>query len=594
LPACVGHAGKGMAAIILSTGLAMASAFAQAGGSVSPADPLAGMPVQSLPLPALAPSGGAVATSASGVEVGSLGDVTPDYAGPLEEGGGGFPLDMWKGTDRALVERLLPQLPVALASPAMRDLERRLLLTNAEAPAGKSGGANLFSLRADRLAAMGLSRDAAGLLALMPAHMADKISARLRIDSLLLSGDVDGACRALDDTRAAASADSYWQQAQVFCQLRAGQADKAALGLDLLRDQGPQDAAFFKLADALGGGKVALASLPSPSALELAMLRQAKIALPPDAVRSHSPSLLAAIAEDPGLDTAVRLAAAEQAAAIGGLAIDRLQEAYTRMFFPPGGLEDPIAASAADPGPKGRARLYQATGATAQLQDRARLLQAALERARRQGGYLLAVQVNMIYLLPIAPAPDLAWFAGDAGRALFAAGHLEQANAWLELARSRAAGDPRMMASAAALAVYARIAGVGAPLAWDPAALAAWRASAGASAGGERLVAIFDGLGEPMGGGWSTIGATPISALSGSAPVAMAPADPAVLLDLSEAATRHRIGETVLLALYALGPGGPAGCNPLSLSRVIASLRLIGLDNEARAIAIEAAIAAGV
>ena len=79
-------------------------------------------------------------TTGSGVQVGALGDATPDYAGTLEEGGGGFPMDMWKGTDRALVERLLPKLPPALGSPAMRDLERRLLLTNAESPEGNSTG----------------------------------------------------------------------------------------------------------------------------------------------------------------------------------------------------------------------------------------------------------------------------------------------------------------------------------------------------------------------------------------------------------------------------------------------------------------------
>ena len=152
-------------------------------------------------------SNGAATTGGSGVQVGTLGDATPDYAGTLEEGGGGFPMDMWKGTDRALVEQLLPKLPPALGSPAMRDLERRLLLTNAESPEGKSSGISLFAARADRLAAMGLSRDAAALLAMMPAHLVDKTAARLRLDSLLLAGDVDGACKAVDDTRQAASAD---------------------------------------------------------------------------------------------------------------------------------------------------------------------------------------------------------------------------------------------------------------------------------------------------------------------------------------------------------------------------------------------------
>src|SRR4029077_2972361 len=125
----------------------------------------------------------------------------------------------------------------ATASPAMRDLMRRLLLTNAQAPEGKSGGVNLFGARADRLMAMGLTSEAAALLALAPGSAADTLGARQRIDSLLLAGDDDGACKAVNDTRKTASGGAEWQKAQVFCQLRAGENDQAALGLDLLREQ---------------------------------------------------------------------------------------------------------------------------------------------------------------------------------------------------------------------------------------------------------------------------------------------------------------------------------------------------------------------
>jgi hypothetical protein len=50
----------------------------------------------------------------------------------------------------------------------------------------------------------------------------------------------------------------------------------------------------------------------------------------------------------------------------------------------------------------------------------------------------------------------------------------------------------------------------------------------------------------------------------------------------------------VLLSLYALGDAGPGGANPIMLSRAISALRQVGLDSEARALALEAAIAAGV
>ena len=356
----VGGAGARGALLLLVLCLAGTPALAQmdearASQDAPAAAPADGAAIHELPLPA--PSGGASAaktTGTSGLEVGTLSAVTPDYAGTLEEGGGGFPIDMWRGTDRGLIERVLPQLAPAEASPAMRDLQRRLLLTNAEAPAGKSGGVNLFTARAERLAAMGLAKDAAALLAMMPARMADKAAAQLRIDSLLLAGDVDGACKAVDDTRQAASADAAWQQAQVFCQLCAGQKDEAALGLDLLRDQGTKDPAFFQLADALGGRQTKLESLPDPTPLDLAMLRAADLPLPQDAAQSRNPGVLAAIAEDPSLSPGARLAAAERAAAGGGLSVEQLRKAYASLAFSPGDLANPIGASSNDQGPGGR------------------------------------------------------------------------------------------------------------------------------------------------------------------------------------------------------------------------------------------------
>ncbi len=544
---CAAGSAAAQTSTVITNTTIPASQAAPAAGTAPPPTAQT-LPAQTLPAQTMpAPSVGTTGTTAGGVEVGTLGDVTPDYGGTLEEGGGGFPIDMWKGTDRALVERLLPQLPAAASSPAMRDLTRRLLLSNAEAPAGKSGGVNLFGARADRLRAMGLSADAAALLALQPARNADALSARQRIDALLLAGDVDGACKAVDDTRKLASGDAAWQEAQVFCQLRAGQNDRAALGLDLLREQKQEDPAFFTLVDILGGNQAAkLDSLPAPTALDLAMLRAAHMPIPRDAAQVHDPAVLAMIARDASIDAAIRLAAAEQAAAAGSLPIDQLQMAYASVPYAPGDLGNAIEVSSHDPGPGSRAMLFQAAGTAVQTAQRAHILQAALDRARRQGGYLLAIQANLQFLLPLTPADDLIWFAADAGRGLYASGHFEQANAWLALAERRAASDPQAAAAVSSLAVYARIAGVGQPLAWDGAAVEKWRKAQAAN--------------NPAG-------------------------DPAA---------NRRIGETVLLALYALGPDGPGGVNPILLSRAISSLRQIGLDAEARGIAIEAAIAAGV
>jgi hypothetical protein len=69
--------------------------------------------------------------------------------------------------------------------------------------------------------------------------------------------------------------------------------------------------------------------------------------------------------------------------------------------------------------------------------------------------------------------------------------------------------------------------------------------------------------------------------------------DPGLALALRNAAAARRIGETVLFALIAIGDRGPGLSDPGALTEALTALRRIGLDAEARDLAIEAAIANG-
>ena len=60
-----------------------------------------------------------------------------------------------------------------------------------------------------------------------------------------------------------------------------------------------------------------------------------------------------------------------------------------------------------------------------------------------------------------------------------------------------------------------------------------------------------------------------------------------------KAASAGRRGETVLLAILILGGGNLADSGPALLSEIIVGLRKVGLENEARRLAIEAALAGG-
>src|SRR3546814_16677136 len=101
------------------------------------------------------------------IRVEDLGGIDPDSAGILEPERGGLGLAMWQGTPRAVLETLLPQLPTRVRSPAMRNLEERLLLSTAVAPRPAEGAdtatKSLMAMRAGRLTARGAVEKAAGI-----------------------------------------------------------------------------------------------------------------------------------------------------------------------------------------------------------------------------------------------------------------------------------------------------------------------------------------------------------------------------------------------------------------------------------------------
>ena len=127
------------------------------------------------------------------VEVGSIQAPDPEAIGLMEEAEGGFPYDMWRGSDRALIERMLPRLPAGGTSRAMNDLARRLLLSTAAPPAGPAKE-NLLAIRIERLAAMGDSVSMNHLMRSVPPDLYDSALLQTRLDFLLLIADYVGAC----------------------------------------------------------------------------------------------------------------------------------------------------------------------------------------------------------------------------------------------------------------------------------------------------------------------------------------------------------------------------------------------------------------
>jgi hypothetical protein len=126
--------------------------------------------------------------------------------------------------------------------------------------------------------------------------------------------------------------------------------------------------------------------------------------------------------------------------------------------------------------------------------------------------------------------------------------------------------------------------------AWSPQDLVSWwdaiKDHEGAREQATLLFSLLDALGATVPAElWADL-------LEGPQRATVALPRPAVWFRLESAAAEGRTGETVLLALLALGEGGPAQSDPLTLHHVLANLDAINLTAEARALAIEAALAA--
>ncbi|MSO80948.1 MAG: hypothetical protein EXQ97_04815 [Alphaproteobacteria bacterium] len=602
-------------------------------------DPNAQMPAAVTPVateasPGAVPPGAVPADDSIRVE--RLGQIDPDAVGLLRAGEGGLPLEMWSGTSRAFVAGVLSRLPDVPAAPSLRELQRRLLLTTAKPPGGPAAEPGLVALRARLLVAMGESEDAAKLVGAATGTRSGA-TARAVAEGHLLRYDFAAACNEVD-AQATTGTDAFWQKTLVFCQALQGRKAEVQFGLDLLREQGAlnDDALFLDLVEALAARqKATTKATGEASPLNLATLRAAGVEVPQWLADKATPAMQRAIAGSTNAPREMRLAAARAAGRAGTLSPAALRDLYGALGI---GRDDALAALAA--GAKPSPGLVLAAGWMVASQQTVPAAQAeALRRgwtlARTNGDGALAAMLAEPLLVRIEPGPNLAWFAGEAARAALLAGRTERAREWLRIAAGvaardeaataavtdlwpliRLAGDPERegAASTAAPAPFdLRVAGTGAlasqptplpaapsvdPLfGWTDARLDRWLAARykadPAVAARQRgvLLALFAALGEPVGPERWREAAAAAARAPATAPVAMP--DSAMWFAMDEAALAGRGGETVLLALALLAEGELGTASPVVLHRVVADLAAVDLHAEARRIAVEAALAAG-
>jgi len=503
----------------------------------------------------------------------------PSWIGTLGPADSALPRTMWTGTPRGVVSAALPLLQPT-TSPALQDLARRLLLSDAIAPPGADhpGAPGLPELRLDRLLALGRI-DATPLIDALPDAVRSETFDRDSVELKIAAADVAGACRLVQD-RVGHYRNAWWDRALIACQALNGVFDQAALGLSAMREQKTaRDPVFEALIDTIDGHRQKLDKLPDPTPLRMALLAAAHLPLPPDALAAATPAALAVWATSDKVPALQRLAAAERAEQLGSLPPAALGLVYASIDVKPGEQDAAVAGGKLPDDARGRALLYDFARSNAAPDARVGALAPLLADARRRGALVAFARLVAPLVVELKPEPAYQAFAGDAARVLLASGHIDEASDWVALAHTP---ELLMIDELARSGDGAREA----PLLQNAMAALAARDPAAAPRQADLLLALGAALGVPRGD-------VPLAPLLQLPHPGMLPGA-ALWLDQILSTAAGRFGETVLTSVLMATAGDKLSPEPVVLARVVAGLKAIGLEADARAIAVEAALDAGI
>jgi hypothetical protein len=520
--------------------------------------------VSQQPAPWTSPRGGAVERS----ELAPV--MAPDTSG--------LPLELWKGLDLKTLEELLAGLELPPRSPALHQLWKRMLLSSATPPAGAPDSEHFVALRLEALYRSGLLADMQKALAEIgtPGPVVQALRARLDIGA----GRREAGCQGIKALAAPSSGlpgrlKGETQLLAGYCAAAAGDAQGAALAAELAREEGIEaEMPLAVLSGFAGGNKPKLAL---PARVLLLDYRFLELLGPVNGAQifdKAEPALLSVLASDTQTDMRLRIAAAEAALKLNALTPEAMTEIYRRH---------PLGNAGVDPGaPSGdpllrRALYFKAIEAARAPAQRARFVRAVVDDARRSGIQLQMARVLAPLVADMPVTPEAGWFAEVSLEIALLSGQYDQARRWAEVGAlrhwlalidvadpQRRGGRPTSLAAMEDMAVHGRL---------------------GADTL-HRLATVLDALDIDVPIGiWDAAGRTPQPA-TGHLP------ETGVLADLSQSAKRNDAGRTILLVMRTLGPGGPEGANVLALGDSIRALKRIGLEADARQLALEALIAA--
>lgn len=509
------------------------------------------------------------------VEVGSLGNVEGPVAGTLNDTNGGLGAGTWSGVSRANAIAALTALPPP-ASPSVRGLVHKLLMTAAAPPAGRAEG-SFNAVRIRTLLNAGMVTDAASIAAQVRAPK-DPDTSRVQADALLLAGDDTNACGDATAFRME-SDDPFWIELRAYCYALA--KDPA---LDLTRAVlGTSDAAFNALLDGLVSGKMrATVALAKPTALHIRLIQKLNLPLNAGVLELGTAGAVVAL-ESPKTPKDVRIAAADRALRAGAASPGALGAVLDMITFKPDELVAATAMARNDGLIVGLARLRAALKREPAPVKRAELIYTALRMAEEQHLLFQIAPVFVPDALALTPAHDWANWGVTFTRAFIETGRYEAADRWLAVVQASPISPDELVID---LALGTRDP-VHVQAAQPALANLAQRALADPDGSGARAALVF-GMFDAMGVALPPEADARVEPLLTQRWPGRRPSD-AAMRKIADAALHNRRGEVVLGAISVIGRG-PGDLAPAVTVRLVRALQTAGVHDGAHVLAVEAVL----
>jgi hypothetical protein len=566
-----------------------------------------------------------------GITTGRLAEIDPATLGLFEERSGGLPYNMWDGSSYDRVVNLISILPVATPSSTMNKMSEQLLLSSASVPSRQSakpqlseynenfdGGIYSYSqteavpefnnnelllARLLRISQTGKMKIFSDFMNILPQSISIPELRELRINTALLRGDTMSACNLAQDARAEDGA-TYWLKILTYC--RAVDGDRAGVGFNvsMLQETNEAPLYFVSLIEdvlALSEGRLRGASVVQSieagdmTSLNMAMVNTVKAELPLHILKDIPRLFLSSMTRRADLSIDFRAEVSELAALYGVMDGRVFSEVLEVMNFTDGERDSIFLLANTDLGARVDGLLINSAMVEGDRLRKAELISTAFERSLRNKLHPALSYPLLDVVKTITPAPDLAFFAHDAGRIAIYSGDGLTAKKWYNLVLGMASAE-NFEASRSLVSLWplmlmndqTRTIPANAEI------LNLWQQSLSQLPNQDQrqridlLYALLDVFSyDVQSQPWDMAYENAASNISSKMP------NHAVWRDFLYSARAGRVGETLALGLLVLGDGMVSEVNISVLTSVLSVFKAMGLEAEARAIAIEAMVGSG-